>query len=72
MISPPTEVEFETSRLEGLFATAGELDGRLMHKLRLRSSCSSASDVAGSVGELSDGSCPKKYAISRVLGFWTF
>lgn len=55
---------------EGLFAAGDEEDGKLIHKLRLRSAFSSASKVAGSICELSDPSCRKKSAISGVLGFW--
>jgi len=69
---PRPEVGFKTavlSTLEGLFAAGAEVDGKLIHKLRLSSACSSASKAAGSIGELSDRSCRKKSAISGVLGF---
>lgn len=71
--SPRPELKFESrvlSTLEALFSAWDGLDGKLIHKSRLRSGCSSSLQAAGSIGKLFERSCWKKSAISTALGLW--
>lgn len=60
--------EFEFGPM-ALFAARVELDGKLIHKSRFRSGCSSSLQAAFSIGDRCDRSCWKKSAMSAVLGF---
>jgi hypothetical protein len=67
------ELEFEStvlSTLKALFTVGAELDGKQIHKLRLRSGCSSTFQATGLIGELSNRWCWNKSVISGVVGFW--